>query len=536
MNSHLFLLVFYFASCGICVAGANDSLYNHLINNLKNRNSYEQKKENSIDRLKQKKQYEKLSPLQIYDLNTQLYEEYRKYQMDSAMSYVSENQQIAQKLDIPYLRQETDIKLAWLMCARGMFIESSTLLENINVAALPRTLLSAYYDTYCTFCSNYAQSSGNVVYYTHSERYRDSLLLVLDSTSMDYKIAYAAKQLYSFQSVDSLLLAQLKNCEIGNVNRGIITYYLGYYFQTVGEKDLSEKYYLLSAISDVENSIKDNASQHALALIYYADGQITRAQRLMQAAIDDAVFCNARFRTAEISSVYPFVYEAYKQKETQSKRTLQVLVLIISILLVSLIVGLIFIVRQMRQLTKVRNELYRNNLNLSDLNRKLTLATHHLNDSNLIKEEYIANFFDMCSAYIEKLDDLRKTVNKYIQQSKIAELKDLLHYPDFISKEREKLFEKFDLIFLHLYPTFTEDFNALQNTDGQISVKHGMLNTELRIFALIRLGITDSTKIAGFLRLSISTIYNYRVKARNNAVVSRDGFDKMLMATGNSAY
>jgi len=528
----LLWVVFLFVSTQI-FAGVNDSLYNHLMNSLKNKSIFEQQKEREMDNLKQMTSPDNnLTLHQTYDINTKLYEEYKKYQLDSALNYILRNQVIANNLGLQELVWDNQIKLANLNCARGMYIESEDLLTNIDVHQLPASLRPEFYETYLTFCSNYAQSNNNSSYYTRSELYRDSLLNTLDSTSIAYKIVHAAKLLYAGQTVDSLLIALLNQTKSRNVETGTIAYYLGYYYQTKQEKDSAEKYYLISAISDVENSVKDNASLHALALMHYTGGNIGKAQLMMQAAIDDAVFCKARFRIAEISAVYPIINNSYQKNEERQKRILTGSIVIISLLLLFSAIGLSYIYKQNKRLTTIKNKLFDNNLDLNKLNAELAQTTDRLKASNVVKEEYIAHFFDMSSAYIEKLDAFRKQLNYQLRNKQMDELKKTLNSTDFIELEREELYNKFDLIFLNLYPTFVKDFNALQNADGKITVKRGVLNTELRIFALIRLGITDSIKIAGFLKYSISTVYNYRVRARNNAIVPREHFEEAVMKIG----
>ncbi len=509
-----------------------DSLLVRLDKLMENNTPSIQNKEQKIQNYKRLLSYGNLLPRQQYDVNTQLYEEYKKYQTDSAISYVLKNQKIAEKLGLEDLEHETQIQLAFMYCARGMYIVSQNLLASINKTRLSERLLPCYYDTYGTFFSSYGQSNNNDEYYRKSELYRDSLLLILNKQSLHYRIVYAAKLLYSYQKVEPLLLSLL--AETTGKDKGLIAYFLGYYYQMEHNMDLSEKYYVISAIADIENSVKDNASLRALALIYYEEGDINKAHKFMQAAIDDAIFCNVRYRTIEISSSYPIINASYQEKEKKQKNTLQILLTLISLLLIFLAAGLVYIYRQMKRLSMIRKELYRTNLQLGQLNKDLLVANDSLKESNFIKEEYIAHFFDLCSTYIDKLENYRKMLNKYASNRQMDELVKVLHSTTLVESELEELYKKFDIIFLNLYPTFVEEFNALQMKEEQILLKRGeLLNTELRIFALIRLGITDSVKIAGFLRYSISTIYNYRVKARNNAIVPRDHFEEMVIKIGN---
>jgi DNA-binding CsgD family transcriptional regulator len=173
------------------------------------------------------------------------------------------------------------------------------------------------------------------------------------------------------------------------------------------------------------------------------------------------------------------------------------------------------------------------NQSMLHANDELQKLNARLQESNRVKEEYIAQFFDRCSAYIDKWEDYRKALNKKAAGNQREELMRMLKSNTIVDEERKKLYETFDSIFLHLYPGFVEDFNALLAPNKQTTPKPGeMLNTELRIFALIRLGISDSMKIAGFLRYSLSTVYNYRTQIRNKAI-SRDDFEQSVMQIGS---
>jgi hypothetical protein len=223
---------------------------------------------------------------------------------------------------------------------------------------------------------------------------------------------------------------------------------------------------------------------------------------------------------------------------------LQLYLLCISLLSVFLIIAIIYVYKQMKKVSKIRGELYRTSQKLSKLNKNITKTNNQLqernaqlSESNVIKEEYIAHFFSLCSAYINKLENYRILLNKKAVAKQFDEIYKMLKSTTLVDNELEELYKNFDVIFLNLYPTFVKDFNDLLIKEDQVQLKQGeLLNTELRIFALIRLGITDSVKIAAFLRYSLSTIYNYRTKARNKAAVSRNNFEEMVIKIGiNSA-
>ena len=209
---------------------------------------------------------------------------------------------------------------------------------------------------------------------------------------------------------------------------------------------------------------------------------------------------------------------------------------LISLLTLLLISAVIYIYRQMKRLAEARNHLQETNgqlkvLNgeLHQMNARLQLANRQLSESNQIKEEYIGRFIKLCSTYIDKLDGYRRMVNKKVCAGQIEELAKITRSSNALNAELDELYKNFDTAFLHLFPNFVAQFNALLQEDEQIVLKRDeLLNTELRIFALIRLGINDSSQIAEFLRYSVNTIYNYRAKVKNKACVSRDDFENLV--------
>ena len=182
---------------------------------------------------------------------------------------------------------------------------------------------------------------------------------------------------------------------------------------------------------------------------------------------------------------------------------------------------------------RVYNQLKELNENLNTSNEKLNSLNIELAESNHVKEQYIGNFIGICSNYIDKLDNYRRVVNKQIASHKVAELFEYTKSKSLIDDELKEFYENFDNTFLSIYPNFVEELNALLIEEEHIPLKKGeLLNTELRIFALIRLGISDSSKIAGLLRYSVNTIYNYRVKIKNKSIVPREDFENLVMKIG----
>ena len=216
-------------------------------------------------------------------------------------------------------------------------------------------------------------------------------------------------------------------------------------------------------------------------------------------------------RTVEISRVLPVIEAAYKQQIERQRHQLIFFLIVVSILSAFLIVSVILIYKQMK---------------------KLSATQRNLKQANHIKEEYIGHFLNLCSIYIEKLDRFRSTVNRKITAGQAEELLKLTKSSQFAGVEQKEFYANFDNAFLHLYPNFVAEFNELLQPEERFVLKTGeLLNTELRIFAIIRLGIDDSSKIANFLHYSINTIYTYRNKVKNKAI-NRDKFEEEILKIG----
>lgn len=518
-----------------------DSIFKELNYAMKHKSQYDKSKQQRILILKNKLSND-LTLLQEYDCNKNLFLEYRKYKVDSAIYYIKKNERIATILKDKNLEDVANLQLANLFSSSGKYLECEQILKNIDSKKLQKEILPMYYETYGQFLEHYSTSTYNATFIKQISLYRDSLLSVLDVSSVKYKINLAQKNIQNGEvaTAQKELLKLFSEAKQKDQDFAMIAYLIGFTYKINGDAKLEKEYYIISAITDIKNSIKDNASVQNLALIYYETGDIDNAYRFTKSAIEDAIFCNVKFRTLQISELYSIINTAYLDKESKRKEQLQVYLILISVLSFFLILAIIYVYRQMKKVSKIKEELHASSQKLAELNSNIIQTNDLLNErndqlseSNHIKEEYIAHFFDMCSTYINKLENYRKSLNKKASEKQLDELFKMLKSNTIVETELEDLYKNFDTIFLNLYPTFVKDFNSLLIKDEQVILKQNeLLNTELRIFALIRLGITDSVKIAAFLRYSLSTIYNYRTKARNKAVVSRDEFEEMVSKIG----
>jgi hypothetical protein len=539
-----YLFLFLILNFPLFASESTDIILKELNEAIKNKQHYVKIKEERIANFKKIKS-DNLTKEQEYNYNKTLYFEYQKLNSDSAIQYVKKNLKIAEELQNKDLFNLAQLQLVTLYSSSGKYRESEAILKSINKKNLAPSLIPIYYFSYREFFEHYAANSYSPEYRNQIGKYRDSLVGVLNPNTLEYQINRIQQDIFNkkFDEPRKQLLALLGKTKEESPQYAMITYLLGKIAEATHDLESRKKYYALSATSDIKNANKDNASLQELALVFYEIGDVDMAYKLTQSAIEDALYCNVQFRTLLMSEVYSIINTVYQERESQRKSELQIYLLCISLLSLFLIVAVIYVYVQMKKVSRIKSELFETSQKLAELNKDITETNSQLqesnlqlSESNLVKEEYIAHFFNLCSTYINKLENYRIILNKKATAKQFDEIYKILKSTTLVDNELEELYKNFDIIFLNLYPTFVKDFNALLIPEEQIVLKQNeLLNTELRIFALIRLGITDSVKIAAFLRYSLSTIYNYRTRARNKAAVSRNDFEEMVMKIGSMA-
>lgn len=523
-----------------------DSLLSVLDKTVENYHLYSNQKEEKLNKFKDLLKHT-TSDNQKYEICGKLYDEYKAYKSDSALTYARKKLLIAEKLKNNRNILDSRLNLASIMGVTGMYKEALDILGTVDIKQTPD--LKAYYfhinRTLYGFMSDYAVSFQEKSKYDNlTSAFRDSLLLT-NAPSSSPHVMVKSDQLIVRKQYDKaleLLLPYYPTIQNDIHAQAIIAYSIALAYEGKHERTLQKKWLTQSAINDLQSATKEYISLRTLAFLLYEDGDVTRAYSYMKRSLDDALYCNARLRTYEISKMMPIIDKAY-QLQTESRQRLMLITLIsISLLSVLLIIAVFFVYRQMKRLAIARkklndanSQLHHLNNELSDTNTQLNATNKTLLEANLIKEEYIGRYMDQCSVYIDKLDDYRRLLNKTATAGKIEDLLQVLKSKQFIEDELKEFYTNFDSTFLQLFPTFVEEFRTLLIDDEEIQIKQGeLLNTELRIFALVRLGITDSVKISHFLRYSLSTIYNYRTKLRNKAAGPRDEFDTNVMRIGTS--
>lgn len=548
-----FLVVLYFslaASAHAANRGENDSLMHNLLELIHKKEEFIRAKERVLMEIKLKI-HQKAGDIPMqYTLQKELYRTYASFKADSAIYYAKRNLALAHQYQENLWIKETQLDLASFYLISGMYLDSDSILRAMPVKTLPKNLLIQYLDIKKRFYKFYAFNNYNSTKYTQwSSQYRDSLLAILDTASNHYKMVYAEKLIDQDrkQEAKQILSTLLAKSDAYSHEKAMLAYSLAQIYKKEGNVKKEQELLILSANCDIRNAIMENASMQALAYLLYQTGNIDNAYICIQSSMKDAIFCDAKFRTYEVSQIFPIIDSAYQEHQKNRKMLLASFLMITSILAIFLLVAVIVVYRQMKRVSKIKAELFTINLELNKLNDTLvsvndTLSHKNeelidlngqLSEANQIKETYIGHFLDLCSMYIDKLEKFQSSIKKMIMGNKIDELLRMVKSHDMIDKEVGELYETFDHIFLHLFPNYVEEFNSLLRDDCRIEIKPGeLLNTELRIFALIRLGINDTAKIAGFLHYSLNTIYTYRAKVKSKALGNKDNFDRMIMQIG----
>ena len=545
MKKNCLLCFLLFFSCYSAFAGESlDSLLNVLDKTIKEADTYVQIKENKLHELK--KEARKTPPVSVerYHLNNDIYLEYKVYSSDSALHYLNENMLLARQLNDKERELKIQLELSYLLSSIGMYMEAADILNSIDRQTLPSSLLGYYYTCYehVYFGAGAAQPRYKMFasrYAKLSHAYRDSMQVTLDPSSATY-LWLRETQLREAGKYDEALEfsdRRLAEASFGTPQYALVAYQRFRLFESMGKKDEHLYYLVLSAISDVRSAIKEQSSLMVLAQELNRKGDLKRAYDYINFSWEISQFYKTRLRSWMNITPLSMINGNYQDIIKQQNRELLIYITCVALLALLLVIALIYIYRQMKALSiakkglqEVNERLFSLNEELEEVNRHLRSTNLELSESNLIKEAYIARFFKLCSVYVDRLQAYRKLVNKKLQRGQVAELLKMTHLSnDIVTVEVQELYANFDSAFLHLFPNFVESLNALLLPEEQIVLKPDeLLNTELRIFALIRLGIKDSSQIAELLHYSVNTIYNYRSRVKTKARVSRDDFEDLV--------
>ncbi|MBD1434751.1 tetratricopeptide repeat protein [Sphingobacterium sp. DN00404] len=530
----LVLIIFLIASASTANAYHKqlDSLLHVLDKAIQDKNIYAAKKEGAIDSLKTRL-HESSDVKDQIAITKEICLHYIVFMTDSALLYTRKLEKYALQANDYEEYIDSELFRVRILKTMGLLKESTDILNNVDTLRISDDLKTFYLYTKMSVYNLLIKTSENndekKRYQTITASLRNRLVSGETLSPMDYIYVNTERLIQQEKQYDQALRDlrhAYANLDPEEREAAILAYSIAKVYEEKGDTDKAIEYLARSAIADIKNGVKEYMSLRRLAAVLFEYGDVNRAYSYMKCSMQDAIFYNARLRTLESSEMFDFIDKAYQKKEDQRQILLLTILVIIGVLLTFIFFTLLYVYKQKKKLSITKDELSRSNKLLMESNQSLS-------DSNILKEEYIGLYIGHFSDYLSKIEQFRLKAQKIAKtQGEQALLKfiDLSLDP---KDNLEEFYKNFDETILRLFPNFVEEINKLLLKEERISFKaNSNLTPDLRIFALIRLGITDSIKIAYFLRYSVSTIYNYRTKMRNKAAGNRDEFEGLVMKIG----
>lgn len=462
-----------------------------------------------------------MSDAESFERYGQLFDMYRGFNVDSQLVFVQKRLALASQTDILEHKQVAQLNNAEVLMRSGMYHEAISWMDMVAASPVEPVLRPYYFHLRRTLYGLMEDFSiteqERLHYHQLTQDYRDSIIAVEPEKSFVHELV-RADALYAVgqynQALEVLEAYEAANgAETESVNIRSIT--KAQIYRAMGNHKEEKRYLIISACADLQKALREYIALRELAVLLYNEGDVERAYRYMTCAIEDANAGNMRGRTLEIGMIYPIVESAYRKQIVMRERLLYGL--IASIALIATL-SVLFSVHYARQRKK-----------LAIVNSKLKEANIDLKQSNHIKTVYVGHYMMMTSLLIERFDAWRKQLNQKIKSNDIEPVQKELASQRFTQEQLAAFYRDFDEAFLNIFPDFVDKVQDLLIDNYVFRTKPGeKLNTDLRVLCCIRLGITDSTQIASFLRYSLSTIYNSRTRMRNLAKGNRDKFEERV--------
>lgn len=463
-----------------------------------------------------------------YLIYLKLYHEYKTFKYDKAFYYAHQLQKVSDQIKDPAKIAYAKLKLGFILLSSGMFKETFDSLSTIRVKHLPDSVKKEYYfltaRTYYDLADFDKDDYYARIYNKKASLYVDSAIRLCDPRSFEFTY---------YDGLRLLKGGDLRTA-IAKLKYLIRDHHLSYHQYAVTASTLSDIYIqhnkpdsavtllIDAAIADIKSSTKEAAAMLNLAQLLDKQGNTQDAYLFIQEAMDDAVYYGARQRKMQVSAILPVIASARILHEQEQKRMLIFYASLLTLLSATIIAFAIIIYKQLKRIKAA-------DILVMESNVALRQTIEKLNEAEKIKEEYIGYYINIISDYMNKLEKFKCSIEQRLKTKRFEEIKVLVGNID-LKKEREELFTNFDKAFLKLFPNFVTEYNSLFPVEYQTKLLPGqLLNTDLRIFALIRLGVNDTDKVARILEYSLSTIYNYRTRIKNKSD-NPESFEASIMA------
>lgn len=520
-------LLFLPAYTTLALPSSADKKLQELDTYLEQKATYDKQKENAIQQRKDILRKAK-TPAEQYKASIGLYEEYKSHKFDSAYHYANRSLHLAYRIVNRDCQVEAGCAMAFCLLSAGLYKEAFDYTESINTEGASNPYKKKYYDLVIRL--NYAISDYNHAspfydqYVKRGNIYTDSILSLIKPKSTEWWYFTGQRQMKMFEYDKGIASFKevLKQKNIDMHLKAIVTSCIGWMKGKKGKKDEAIYYLAESACCDIIASTKETTALCGLAELLYTEGDMHRSYQYVQLSLDDANFYDARQRKIETGSILPIIEQSRYNLMKSQRNTLVTAVSIVSVVIIAMLVMLIMLLKA-RKKERLAQQL------TAESNRKLRHTNDQLQEANKIKNEYIGNFFYINSEFIEKMEKLYRTIDRKIETRQYEDLRYSIK-ESLLHKERDNMFAVFDSTFLKIFPNFVEHYNKLfEEKDRKTPEKELSLTTEMRIFALIRLGINDSERIAKFLNYSVHTINTYKTRVKKKSIVENDLFEKRIM-------
>ena len=524
------LISLYMIQMSCFAMTGSDSLLLRLDKIIDNREYFVEQKQAKIDKIKrdflQNKDQGEVTNL--FEYFNALSMEFQTFIFDTAFFYSCKLIDVAYQSNDPDKIVRSKTELANILISAGIFSEAMDTMKSINLSLAKKRTKAEYYSVLSRGyfdMESFSQSQYfSSLYHKKGMAYIDTALKFFPADTWEHQSLEAQRKikLGEHQVAIDTLLALLYNHDLTNDELAIQMMMLSFAYDLLGDNENALKYMVEASVADFMGAKKEAVALFFVAGYLFERGEVIRASKYINIALEESNFYGSNFRLWQISQYLPVIKSEHIVTIENQKQKLVYSVIIVSVLSFIIIIFLIIIFRQISRLRMVKNLLEATNKKLEIINEELLLA-------NKIKEEYIGYYFSVSTQMIEKLEKFKNSIYRKFSRKQFDELALEL---DSINIHREKLYlyNKFDQVFLQIFPDFVKKFNSLLKDDEQFQVKQGhILNTELRIFALIRLGINDNEKIAKILDCSVNTVYSYKTRVRHMAKVPKEEFEKEVM-------
>lgn len=518
----LLLLIFILCLRISCWGSGPDSLLTELDRVLKSRDIFERAQKESIE--EHRANLESSVSLQDqYNSLRGLYTAYRSYKIDSAMIIADERLRVAREIGDRNKIASATLNLAESYVKSGSPEKAVEILDTIDE----------------NFLENYHIKYRLGIYRNAYTAIEASSLLPSDRMQARDKLHYYIAEAMKHSPVGSLGYYTLKAERLRDAGMyreavavieeaeksydlsedAAMQFTLGEMYLAAGRRDKAVDCLARSSIIDVTNGVKEYRALILLASILFEDGDVERAFEYINSAFDDAEFSHSGLRTAEIMKIMPVIDTSFHALQRQMAKRTKTILVVAGVLILLLIVSLSGVVYEYLSNKRILS------VN-AEIKRTLEIKNKELKDADSLKKRQINMLMQTCATYVSGLRDFRKTVYRLLQTSQAHSAMELVSPAKGENADIATLHEMFDDAFLSMYPGFVEETGRFMKSP--IKVKPAGLSPELRVAAMIRLGMSSTEEIATLMHYTTQTVYNLRSSLKGMLKVSWEEFETYL--------